>query len=154
MSDTQDNKIEYSVFSISDNLFGLEISSVKEVLKFPKITRLPNTQKPVLGIYNLRGDIISLFDMQQILGLGARQSYEGDMVLVIAENGRRFSFVVDRVMDFIRFDKSLIQMPENESDIGEGSFISGLYKHESFGQIRLLDSTALLEVDRFVEMSG
>jgi len=152
MSEVQDKQLEYSVFSITEKLFGLEIVSVKEVLKFPKITKLPNTQKQVLGIYNLRGDIISLFDMQQILGLGPRQPSDEDMVLVIGGNNRKFSFVVDKVMDFVGFKQAQIQDPNNGNNIEKGEFVNGVYKHESLGQILLLDRSILLEVDRLVEM--
>lgn len=154
MSDAQDKILEYSVFSISERLFGLEIASVKEVLNFPMITKLPNTQSHVLGIYNLRGEIISLFDMQQLLGLGSRRPSEKDMVLVIGENNRRFSFLVDKDMDFVEFERAQIQIPGNGSEFVKGIFVNGSYNHETLGQILLLDRKLLLEVDRLVEMSA
>jgi len=154
MSETHKKKTEYSVFSISGKLFGLEISSVKEVLKFPRVTRLPNTGKYVLGVYNLRGSIISLFDLHQSLGLDVRHSDGGDMVLVIEEKNLRLSFVIDKVVDFIQIAQSMIQAPMNEHDFGNGKFVSGTYQHESFGQIFLLDHNSILVSDRFVDISA
>ncbi len=154
MSDTQDKKTKYSVFSISGKLFGLEISSVKEVLKLPRVTRLPNAGKHVLGVYNLRGNIISLFDIQQVLGLDARQSDNGDMVLVIGEKNLRLSFIVDKVTAFIEIDQSKIQAPKDEGNFEEGKFVNGIYPHESFGQIFLLDHKIILETDSLIEMSA
>jgi purine-binding chemotaxis protein CheW len=154
MSGKHEKKTGYSVFSISGKLFGLEISSVKEVLKLPRVTRIPNTGKYILGVYNLRGNIISLFDLHQALGLDVQNSESGGMVLVIEEKNLRLSFVVDKVMDFIEIAQSMIQAPINEQNFGNGKFVSGTYQHESFGKIFLLDHNSILVSDSFVEMSA
>jgi len=154
MSGKREKKTEYSVFSISGKLFGLDISSVKEVLKLPRVTRLPNTSKYILGVYNLRGSIISLLDLHQALGLDVQQSECGDMVIVIEENNLRLSFVVDKVMDFVKIAQSMIQTPLDEQNFGNGKFVSGTYKHESFGQIFLLNHNNILVADNFEEMSA
>ena len=154
MSGKREKKTEYSVFSISGKLFGLDISSVKEVLKLPRVTRLPNTGKYILGVYNLRGSIISLLDLHQALGLDVQQSECGDMVIVIEENNLRLSFVVDKVMDFVKIAQSMIQTPLDEQNFGNEKFVSGTYKHESFGQIFLLNHNNILVADNFEEMSA
>jgi purine-binding chemotaxis protein CheW len=70
----------FSVFNISDRLFGIEINHVKEVLKSPKITRLPNVKPQLLGVFNLRGTILPLMDLRYILGLEITEKKNAEMV--------------------------------------------------------------------------
>ena len=93
------NKIEatrYSVFSVSGKLFGLEMSTVREVLSPPKVTLLPNVPTHVLGVYNLRGSILSLVDIQRILGLNSTNKKETDMVILVESSRSLISFVVEK----------------------------------------------------------
>jgi purine-binding chemotaxis protein CheW len=101
----------YSVFNISDRLFGIEISYVKEVLKNPIITKLPNIKPQVVGVFNLRGTILPLIDLRMILGLEVNEKKDSDMVLLFENDSTVLGVLVEKVLDFVNIEDIKIQIP-------------------------------------------
>ncbi len=134
----------YSVFSVSGKLFGLEMSTVREVLPPPKVTFLPNVPTHVVGVYNLRGNIISLIDIQQILGLNSTGKKDTDMVLVVESSDFLISFVVEKVLDFVEVENSKVQLPSKNIPARMAYFIRGIYETDKMGQIYLFETEKLL----------
>jgi purine-binding chemotaxis protein CheW len=77
-SENQEKFSRYSIFRLAGQLFGLEINIVREVFSFTRVTKLPNASPVILGVYNLRGSIITLIDLHQVLGLDSTESKESD----------------------------------------------------------------------------
>jgi chemotaxis signal transduction protein len=120
------------------------MSTVREVLPPPKITYLPNVPAHVAGVYNLRGNIISLVDIQQILGLKSNGKKDTDMVLLVESYNLLISFVVEKVLDFVEVENSKIQLPSKNIPAGIVNFVRGIFKADNIGQIYLLDAERLL----------
>lgn len=137
----------YSVFSISGKLFGLEMSKVREVLSPPKITYLPNVPTHVLGVYNLRGNIISLVDLHQILGLNSVENKETDMVMLVESSDLLISFVVEKVLDFVEVENAKLQLPSNNVPARMAYFVRGIYETSTMGNIYLMETEKLLNSD-------
>ncbi len=134
----------YSVFSVSGKLFGLEISTVREVLPPPKVTLLPNVPTYVVGVYNLRGNIISLIDIQQILGLNSEGNRDSDIVLLVESSDFLISFVVEKVLDFVEVENSKVHLPSRNISARMAYFIRGIYETDKMGQIYLFETEKLL----------
>jgi len=142
---TNDEKnTRYSVFSISGKLFGFELSTVREFLPPPKVTYLPNVPTHLIGVFNLRGNIISLVDIQQILGLNSVENKETDMVLLVESSNFLISFVVEQVLDFVEVEKSKVQLPSADIPADMAYFVRGIFESNNMGQIYLLDTERLL----------
>ena len=136
--------IRYSIFSVSGKLFGLEMSTVREVLPPPKITFMPNVPTHVVGVYNLRGNIITLVDIQQILGLNSMEKKDTDMVLLVESSNILLSFVVEKVLDFVEVENSKVQLPSKNIPARMANFVRGIYEADTMGQIYLLETERLL----------
>ncbi len=134
----------YSVFSVSRKLFGLEISTVREVLRPPKVTFLPNVPAHVVGVYNLRGNIISLVDIQQILGLNSEGKRDSDMVLLVESSDFLISFVVEKVLDFVEVENSKVQLPSRNIPARMAYYFHGIYEADKMGQLYLFETEKLL----------
>jgi purine-binding chemotaxis protein CheW len=134
----------YSVFSVSGKLFGLEMSTVREVLSPPKVTLLPNVPTHVLGVYNLRGSILSLVDIQRILGLNSTNKKETDMVMLVESSRSLISFIVEKVLDFVEVENSKIQEPSKNISARLAYFVRGIYDTNTIGQIYLLETENFL----------
>lgn len=134
----------YSVFSVSGKLLGLEISTVREVLPPPKVTLLPNVPTYVVGVYNLRGNIISLIDIQQILGLNSEGNRDSDIVLLVESSDFLISFVVEKVLDFVEVENSKVHLPSRNISARMAYFIRGIYETDKMGQIYLFETEKLL----------
>ncbi len=144
-SENQEKFSRYSVFSLSGQLFGLEINVVREVFTFTRVTKLPNASPGILGVYNLRGSIITLIDLCRVLGLDSVEAKESDTVILIESGKFILSFIVERVLDFVEVENSKVHLPTRSVPARMAHFVRGIYDSGSFGQIYLIEADKLLK---------
>ncbi len=140
----------YSVFILADKLFGFELDSVEEVLSVPKISKVPNVSQQIVGVFNLRGTILTLAKINQMLGLPSTDIYEESMIIVTESGNQKIGIIVDKVLDLVAVDESDIQLPTREMLPNLVEFIIGTYEKEGMGIIYLLNYKKLLAPQNFI----
>jgi len=133
----------YSVLSLSGKYFAVEVFKVNEVLNTPKISKIPNAHKSIVGVFNLRGQIYPLIDIRYFLNLEVKPISDKDYVVILEEDGSSFAIVVDKVIDVVVLDSNKIQIPTREISIQFVQYLEGIYQLE-MGTIYLLDIPAIL----------
>jgi purine-binding chemotaxis protein CheW len=98
-------------FSIGDEEFGVDIHTVKEVIKYREITSLPKAPAFVKGIINLRGDVIPIIDLRERFGMDRIEYSNMTRIIVVEVDGRSIGTVVDSVSHVIRIDSGQIEPP-------------------------------------------
>ena len=98
-------------FNIGEEDYGVNIQTVKEVIRKREITRLPKTPAFVKGVINLRGDIIPIIDLRERFGMEQRESTDMTRVIVAEVDGRPIGMVVDSVSHVIRIAQDQIEPP-------------------------------------------
>ncbi len=87
-------------FELGGEKYGLEITSIREIVTMQEITRIPNASPHILGTINLRGKILTVYDMEKRLGLEKKSEYSR---IMIAEGGNRTAGIavnsVSEIMD-------------------------------------------------------
>lgn len=118
------NRKTYITFKV-DHSYAIEISQVKEVISFPhQLLQPPGLKKHVLGVLNLRGDLVTIVDARSMYSAQA-QSKEGQKVLVFKRDEQHFGLVVDSVESIITFaEQDKLKIPKMLYDHGEGSLSS------------------------------
>ncbi len=107
----------YLVFQIAGQDFCVPLTSVREVVALPQTTRVPYTPSHFLGIMNLRGQIVSVFDLRLKLGQKAEQLAETAVIICDYEE-LIFGVVVDFVKSVLQIESTQIQeTPMVESKI-------------------------------------
>ena len=134
----------FSVFIISEKLFGIELSSVNEVITLPKISQIPSAPKHILGVFSLRGKILTLLEINEILGIRSQEYDEENMVLIADHFNQKAGILVEKVLDVINIDESEIQLPSREMSHKMAKNIIGYYENEGMGTINLLNLNELL----------
>ena len=86
-----------SVVEIGGKWFGIDILKSKEVVPLPNITPVPNTDRLVIGVFNLRGDIYPVVDISTVLDLPEKKIQASDMVILLEMNSDVMGIVVDRI---------------------------------------------------------
>lgn len=105
----------YIEFKLSEQSYSISLSLIKEVIQKQKIIPLPKTPKYVLGIINLRGDIIPIIDMREKLGFNKGQSTE-EAIVVLDLGHKKLGLVVDEVSKVININpENITKNPENNS---------------------------------------
>ncbi len=110
------------VFEACDEWFGLPIEWVREVQPLERVTRVPNAPAGILGILNLRGRVLTLFDLAGCLGIpaGARPNTHV-VVLEFADPELHVGLAVQRIVQVRRIATAAIELPPREGAL-EGVF--------------------------------
>ena len=128
----EDIDFKMVTFSLGGKDYGVDIMKVKEIAKFEAFTFVPNTQPFVMGVYNLRGDIISLIDMRIMFNLPATQRAEGhpEDGLILRLDSGLIGVVVDRIDRVVGISSESIQPPHPIFADINLKYLSGVVEHE------------------------
>ena len=87
---------DYVTFTTAGQLFGLPIEQVRDVFTLANITRVPLTGPQIAGVLNLRGRIVTVIDLANLLGLEAPKHSGPQMVIGIERRSESFGILVDQ----------------------------------------------------------
>ncbi len=119
------------LFTCGGHVFALPLTAVREVLDPRPLTRLPGCGPEVAGLANLRGRVITVFDLGGALGLGRSCESADHRLLHLAQDERLAAFAVDRVLgvksaavDDLSIDAAALRALDIERDdvIGIGMY--------------------------------
>lgn len=92
------NELEVLIFSVGDNVFGVNVAKVREVILPVTVAASPGQPSCVNGMFNLRGKVLPLVDLHKYLTIEAKSKDPKDLRIIVTEfNGIRSGFLVDRV---------------------------------------------------------
>ncbi|MGP1593731.1 MAG: CheR family methyltransferase [Treponema sp.] len=130
-------------FSLAEKDYAIDIMKVKEIAKANNFTYVPNTAPFVLGVYNLRGDIIPIIDLRIFFNIPVKQRSKDSIesMVIITVDEQTFGIVVDRIDKVVGVSKNSIQPPHPIFGDINIKYIYGVV--ENAGQLYIL-----LDVDR------
>ena len=109
-----DEVIQFLSFAVSNEIFGIDLIHVHEILRPVFITRIPNVEEYVLGVTNLRGEIIPIVDLKKKFDQGFTEITKISRIIVLEFNSKRFGLVVEEVKQVIKIKKSSISFINNQ----------------------------------------
>ncbi|MBN2211126.1 MAG: purine-binding chemotaxis protein CheW [Sedimentisphaerales bacterium] len=123
---------KYLTFALAQEEYGLEILKVREIIGYMDVTLVPKTPKYVLGVINLRGQVIPVIDLRTKFGMETAERTEETCIIVveIIRNDRAVSMgiVVDHVSEVLDISEDMIEpTPQFDTDL-DTSFILGMGK--------------------------
>lgn len=126
------------VFEIDDQVMALPVKRVQRVIWAVEITALPGQGPEMLGVINVEGNIISVLNIRNLLGMRQRDIELEDHIVIIELDKQMIAMVVDKVEGVLHFHKE--QFSELEKQEG---YSSGLLNHEG-DLLVVLNSKTLL----------
>lgn len=138
-------------FKISNELFGVDILTVQEIIKNTGITPVPDAADFIGGVINLRGNIIPVIDLQKRLKIRSNPSARlRTWIIILTVCNRVTGFIVDHVTRVIKVQSGEILSPPEVLSSGlESDYISGVYRVEQHGLLAILDFNRILLIDEF-----
>jgi purine-binding chemotaxis protein CheW len=133
--------------SLGDQLVGIRVATVQDVLGPQRLTPIPRAAVEVGGMLNLRGRIVTAIDLRTRLGMPPREPDTQPMSVVVEKGGELYSLVIDQVGDVLQppadcFDADVRALGPRWREVA-----LGIYRLDE----RLL---VLLDVDRILELQG
>ena len=117
---------EFLTFVLGQEIYALDILTVKEIRSYAPVTPIANAPNYVKGVLNLRGDIVPILDLRMKFDVGTPTYDEFTIVIMLHIQTRIIGIVVDEVSDVFTVDSSTIQPPP-EFGIGfDNTYLEGL----------------------------
>src|SRR6201981_1354550 len=138
-------------FRIGDETFGVRMASVREIVRVPEITSVPNAQETIEGVINLRGKIIPVIDLRKRFGQTQIQSDKKNRILVVELGTKLVGLIVNSASEVLKIPPSEIESPGSVFADGESSYVTGVGKLKG-RLIILLDITKLLHRSDFKKL--
>jgi purine-binding chemotaxis protein CheW len=123
-----DKELQVVGFRIGRETFGLPISIVREIVRVPEITSVPNAPNYIEGVINLRGRIIPVVDLRKRFGQKSIEPHKTNRIVVVELGPRAFGLIVNSASEVLRIPPSEIEEPNNVFQEGELDFVTGVGK--------------------------
>ena len=135
-------------FLLGEDEFGADIMDVKEIIRVPEITKVPNAPSYVEGACNLRGNVLPIIDGRTRFNLERKKKDENNRVLVIDVDGKATGVVVDKVSGVMRVNTSDIEEPPQIVKNVDSDYLNGVVKLDNGNRlVMLLDVVHALNVN-------
>lgn len=138
----QETQIQLVTFQISEELYGVDIMDVKEIVRVQEIRSIPNAPAYVEGLFNLRGEIIPIISLHKRFHLRKAQLGEDEELLsgfiIIDIDGMKLGVIIDKVERVVSIEAQEIQPPPQMLTGIGAEYIQGVLNREA-GYLILLD---------------
>ena len=145
-----DKEIQVVGFRVGRETFGLPISIVREIIRVPEITSVPNAPDYIEGVVNLRGRIIPIVDMRKRFGEKSVEPSNKNRIVVVEVENRLIGLIVNSASEVLRIPPSEIEAPHIVFPEGELDYITGVGKLKG----RLVILLDLKKILQSRELSG
>jgi purine-binding chemotaxis protein CheW len=130
-------------FHLGSELYGIEITKVREIILITGITRIPQMPHYLKGLINLRSTVIPVVDLRALFGLPEGEMTDESRIMVIQANGRTIGIVVDAVSEVLRVKQEQIAPPPPTVEKLGRDYLTGLVKLDNHLLI-------LLDIDKIL----
>ncbi len=123
-----DKDLQVVGFRIGRETFGLPIAMVREIVRVPEITSVPNVPDYVEGVINLRGRIIPVIDLRKRFGQKSLDADKRNRIVVVELESRALGLLVHSASEVLKVPPSEVESPQSVFQEGELSYVSGVAK--------------------------
>ncbi|MDR3089215.1 MAG: chemotaxis protein CheW [Desulfobulbaceae bacterium] len=141
-----EHMVELATFYVGDALCGMNILKVQEINKLMQMTKVPQAPDYVLGILNLRGQIVTIIDLGKKLGLGETDAQGDPRNIIVNSQGGYVGLLVRKIGDVVEADMTKKERPPANMRGIQGEFFTGVYKTQS-ALIGILDIDKVLSIE-------
>lgn len=124
--DIQDPLLQWVTFRLDEEKYGINVMAVQEVLKVTEITQVPGAPDFVLGIINLRGNVVTVIDARTRFGLEYRGQDDSSRIVIIQAADQEVGILVDSVAEVVYMRGSEIEPAPTVGSDESSQFIQGV----------------------------
>ena len=151
--ETTDQVLQWVTFKLQEETYGINVMQVQEVLRYTDIAPLPGAPMYVLGIINLRGNVVTVIDTRARFGLPPSDVTENSRIVIIEADKQVIGILVDSVAEVVYLRASEIDTAPNVGTDESAKFIQGVSNRE--GELLILvDLNKLLTDEEWEDISS
>ncbi|MEW6646983.1 MAG: chemotaxis protein CheW [Pseudomonadota bacterium] len=134
---------EWVTFRLDAEKYGIDVMRVREVLRNTEIAPVPGAPGFVLGIINLRGNVVTVIDTRKRFGLAPKDIDESSRIVILEAGDEVVGMLVDSVAEVVDLRASSIETAPNVGNDESAKFIQGVSNLDD-GLLILVDLNKLL----------
>ncbi|MFT5879611.1 MAG: purine-binding chemotaxis protein CheW [Moritella sp.] len=150
---SEDEVLQWVTFKLENEVYGINVMQVQEVLRYTEIAPVPGAPHYVIGIINLRGNVVTVIDTRVRFGLIPAEVSENSRIVIIEAEKQVIGILVDGVAEVVYLRSSDIDAAPNVGTDESSKFIQGVSNRE--GELLILvDLNKFLNDEEWDELSG
>lgn len=142
--DGEMNSTKVIVFKVGNEEYVIDIFQVQSIERMQAVTAIPNSSPALVGVTNIRGAVLPLFDLHKILTSKEVENTDNTRIILVECQGKTLGIVVDEASEVLEISQDIIQQPS--FTVNEESFIKGVATLES-RMLIVLDIEKLLSTN-------
>ncbi len=144
IQETRDDPVlQWVTFNLDGETYGINVMQVREVLRYTEIAAVPGAPDYVLGIINLRGNVVTVIDTRQRFGLEPGEITDNTRIVVIEADKHVMGILVDSVAEVVYLRLSEIEKAPSVGNEESSRFIQGVC-HKNNELLILIELNKLL----------
>jgi len=149
---SQDEVLQWVTFQLEEETYGINVMQVREVLRYTEIAPVPGAPEYVLGIINLRGNVVTVIDTRSRFGLMEGEVTDNTRIIVIESEKQVIGILVDSVAEVVYLRSSEIDTTPSVGTEESSKFIQGVSNRD--GKLLILvDLNKLLTDEEWDDMA-
>jgi len=153
LANDMQGQMQYVTFTLEDEVYGINVMQVQEVLREIEVAPVPGAPHYVTGIINLRGNVVSVIDARTRFGLPPRKSTPLTRIIVIEAQQQIIGILVDSVAEVVDIEVAEIETAPNVGNEETARYIDGVVSRDDRLLI-LVDLNKLLTEAELGEISS
>ena len=150
----QDDKVlQYVTFRLDNETYGIDVMQIQEVLRYSEIAPVPGSPDYVLGIINLRGNVVTVIDTRRRFGLPDAEVTDATRIVVLESANQVMGILVDSVAEVVYLKASEIETAPNVGNEESAKFIQGVCNKDG-ELIILVEFDKMLTDQEWAEISA
>lgn len=143
----EDRVLQWGTFRLDDEIYAINVMQIQEVLRYTEITPVPGAPTYVVGIINLRGNVVTVIDTRKRFGLPPGEITDATRIVIVEALKQVVGILVDSVADVIYIRQSEIETTPNVGNEETAKFIQGVcHKNEQL--------LILVDLERMIDGGG
>lgn len=151
-SGSDDEIFQRVTFQLENETYGINVMQVQEILRYSEIAAVPGAPDYVLGIINLRGNVVTVIDTRSRFGLMSADITDNSRIVIIEAEKQVIGILVDSVAEVVYLKKSDMEVAPHVGTEESSQFIQGVTNRDD-GLLILVDLNKLLSDDEWDELS-
>lgn len=149
----EDPILQWVTFRLENESYGINVMQVQEVLRYTEIAPVPGAPPYVLGIINLRGNVVTVIDTRSRFALTNAETTDQTRIVIIEAESQVVGILVDAVAEVVYLRQSEIETTPNVGNDESAKFIQGVC-HKNDELLILVDLEKLMSDEEWMEISG
>ncbi|EKE75394.1 chemotaxis protein CheW [Gallaecimonas xiamenensis] len=136
VAEANDQILQWVTFQLDNETYGINVMQVQEVLRYTDIAPVPGAPDYVLGIINLRGNVVTVIDTRSRFGLPPSEVSDQSRIVIIEAEKEVIGILVDAVAEVVYLKRSDIEVAPNVGTEESAKFIQGVSNRD--GELLIL----------------